>query len=116
MLVIGGGAHDGHGVVVLSGRADQGHAANVDIFDAVLRSRTRRDRLGERIEIAREKVDRGDVSFRERGEMIRTIAPSQKTGMDRWVQCLYTAIEELLKTGNLFHPGDRQAGGREGSR
>ena len=67
-------------------------------------------------QVHRDSIDSAIASFRERVEMIWTIAPRQKTCMDRWMQCLYTAIEELPKTGNLCHFGDRQPGVCEGSR
>src|SRR5215472_15968218 len=105
-----------HGIVVFRSGADHGDAPNVDIFYARLGARARCDRLREGVEVADEKVDWGDAAFRQRGEMIRLLAPGQKAAMNGRVQCLDPAVEELCSAGDLCYLGDRQSGGHERAR
>ena len=100
-VVIGGVGDDGDEFVVLRGGADQGRAADIDILDAGLAVGARRDRRGERVEVADQQVDLADAVRRERREMIGPVAPRQEAAMYRRMQCLDPAVEHFRKAGDL---------------
>ena len=112
--VIGRVGDDGHSVMVLGGGADQRHAADIDILDAILGARVRRNRRRKRVEIAHEEIDRRDPPFGKRGEVIGPVPPGEETRMDGGVQGLDPAVEEFRYPGYLRHLGDRNPSGGQG--
>ena len=54
------------------------------------------------------------VESLQRGEMFRLAGVGQQARMHPRVQRLDPAVEHLGEAGQVFHPGDRNAGGRDG--
>ena len=115
-VVIGGVGYNRHEIAVLRGGADQRHPANIDALNTILGAGSRGDRLGKRIEVADDEVDRRDPPFGEYRKIVRPVAPRQEARMDRRMKRLHPAVEHLGEAGNRRHLGDRQPGCRKDTR
>ena len=104
--VLGGVGEDGDEIVVLGGGADQGGAADVDVFDAVVVGRSSGNRGFEGVEVHRDEVDRGDVVFAHLGQVLGQVAAAEDAAVDLRDQGFDTAVEDFGEAGvvgDLFH-------------
>jgi len=108
--VVGRVGDDGNVAVVLCRRAHHGRAADVDVFDGILQRATRLgDGLRKRVQIYHHQVDRRNVVFFERCNMLRQIAPRQDARVYLGLQGLHASVQHLRKAGVIRHFGDRDA-------
>jgi hypothetical protein len=70
-------------------------------------------RLGERVEVADEQVERRDAEVVELGNVRRLSQVGQQPGVHLRVQGLHPAVEALGEAGQLLDRRDRGAGGRD---
>ena len=97
--VIGGVDDDGDESVVLGRGADQGRAADVDVFDAIVETGARLNRRLEGIQIDHQQIDGADGVFLHRLLVPGVVAPGQQPAMDLRVQGLDPAVHDLGEPG-----------------
>ncbi len=101
--------------VVLGGRADQGGAADVDVFDRFGPGRVGAGDGGlKRIEVDDDQVDRQEALPLEGGEVVGLVAPGQDSAVDLGVQRLDATAENFGLAGVVGDFGDIEPGGHEG--
>ena len=97
-----------HRLEILSRRAQQRHAADIDLLDGFRLSHARlRHGRGEGIEVADNQIDRCDVVAGQLCKMLRRAA-GQDAAVNRRVQCLHAAAKDLRGTGDLVYLRDGQ--------
>ncbi|MPM86612.1 hypothetical protein SDC9_133702 [bioreactor metagenome] len=111
--VLGGRGDHRNARMVLRGGPHHRGTTDVDLFDAIVGGGARGDRLGERVEIDHDQVERRNPELVEllavRGET--TIC--QEAGMNPRMQRLDASVEALGETGQFLHRGHRHAGIRQ---
>jgi len=104
----------GHVFPVLRRRSHHRRPADVDVLDRVgQRASGPSHRSLERIEVDDEQVDRRDAVLRDRGHVLRRVAPREQAAVDGRVQRLDAAVEHFRKAGVLGNLGHREARVRE---
>ena len=97
------GVHDdGDAVVVLRARPHHRRAADVDLLDALVGRRAGGDRLGERVEVGHEQVERRDAELVELREVLGTAGVGEQPRVHARVQGLHPAVEALGEAGELL--------------
>ena len=100
---------DEHVAEVLGGGAEQARAADVDLLDQLRRTGVGvGGRLGERIEVHDDEVDRRDAVPADRLEVVRAVATRQDAAVDRRVQRLDPPVHHLGKPGDVGDVDDRE--------
>ena len=97
---------DGHAVVVLRRRADHRRSPDVDLLDALGGRGTGGDRLGERVEVGHQQVERRDPELAELFDVLGTAGVGEQPGVHRGVQRLDPAVEALGEAGELLDGRD----------
>ena len=108
--VPGGVDDDGDRRVVLRGGPHHRRAADVDLLDALVGARARGDRLGERVEVHHDQVERRDAELLELGDVLGLAAVGQDPRVHGGVQRLHPAVQALGEAGDLLDRRDRDAG------
>src|SRR5215470_4342365 len=90
--------------MVLRGRPDHRRPADVDLLDALLDARARRDGGGERVQVADQQVERLDAELGQLVGVTRLAQVGEQTGVYRGVQRLDPTVERLRKAGQLLDP------------
>ena len=67
------------------------------------------DRLGERVQVDDDEVERRDAELVERGDVLGLAGVGEQPGVHPRVQGLDPAVENLRESGDLLHGGDRNA-------
>jgi hypothetical protein len=103
--------HHRHRVEVLGRGPHHARAADVDVLDHLRLGHARlRHRLLERVEVAHDQVDLRQVVLEERRHVLRLVAAGQEAGVDRRVERLDAAVEDLGEAGQFADVLDRQPG------
>jgi hypothetical protein len=95
--------------MVLGRRPDHGRAADVDLLDTGVDVAAGRHRLGERVEVADQQVERLDAELGQLGPVLVEALVGQQPRVHRRMQRLHPAAQALGEPGELLHPGDRQS-------
>ena len=107
--VIGRIGHDRYVAVVLGGRADQRHAADVDVFDQRVEGGAGAGRLFERIKIGRHHVDAVDAMIFHVLDVGGQIAAGQDAAENKRMKSLHPAAEDVRKLGDVGNFDDGNA-------
>jgi hypothetical protein len=99
--------------VVLRRRADHRRTADVDLLDALVRRRTRRDGLGERVQVHHQQVERLDAQVRQLRDVLRLTQVGQQAGVHPGVERLHPPVQRLREPGHLLDRRHRHAGIRD---
>ena len=108
VVVLGVGNHHNIGVV-LRGGSNHRRPTNVDLLDDVSRGGVRvRDGRLERVEIADNKIDRGDSTLLQIVNVSLHRTVRQNRTMDRWMERLHPTTEHLGGTGDISNVDHHQ--------
>jgi hypothetical protein len=106
---------DSNVVVVLCRRAQQGGAADVDVFDSVGKTRAWPGDGGfEGIEVHDDKIDGGEALRLERLKVIGHISPRQDSGVNLGMERFDPATEDFGLAGKIGHFCDLDTGVQQG--
>ncbi len=97
----------GDGAVVLGARPHHGRSADVDLFDDLGMRRTARHRLGERVQVGDQQLERGDTQTADRLDVRRVVLVGEQPGVHVGVQRLHAATEDLRETRSPHRPESR---------
>ncbi len=97
--------------VVLRRGAHHRRTADVDLLDALVRRGTGCDRLGERIQVDHDQVERADVQLVELFHVIGLAPVRKDAGMHPRVQRLDPAVQAFGEPGDLLDRGNRNSRG-----
>ena len=100
--VAGGVDDDGDRRVVLRRGAHHRRAADVDLLDALVGAGAGGDRLGERVEVDDDEVERRDAELLELRDVLGLAAVGQDAGVDGGVQRLHPPVQALREAGDLL--------------
>ena len=100
--------------MVLGRGTDHRRPADVDLFDAIVKTGTTGDRLGERVQVRHHEVHPDDVVLVEGALVLRLASIGEDSAVDARVQCLHTTIEDLGKPGDVGDLGHGHARGGDG--
>ena len=110
LRVPGGRGDDGDVSVVLGRRPDEGGPADVDLLDETVEVEPRPcQRLGERIEVRDDELERGDARLDELAAVLGPPPVGKEAAVDPRVERLHPAVEHLGETGDRRDVGHRQA-------
>ena len=109
--------HDRDRRVILRGSTHHGRATNINLLDALVEGRARRNRILEGVQVAHDQVKRLDPQLRNLLAVRGLTLIGQDAGMNEGVQGLHAPLEHLGETGHVVDRGDghassRDAGGR----
>ena len=99
--------HDRHRRVVLGRGPHHRRPADVDLLHALVRRRAGGDRLGERVEVRHDEVERLDLEVGQLLDVGVEAAIRQDARVHAGVQGLDPAVETLGEAGQVLDPGDR---------
>jgi hypothetical protein len=95
--------------MVLCGAAHHRRTTDVDLLDAALGSRTRRNRRGERVQVADQQIERLDTELGNLHAMRLQPQIGKQAGVDHRVQRLDPTVQAFGESGDFLDGGDRQS-------
>ena len=104
----------GDEIVVLGGGADEGGAADVDVFDAVLEGSAAGDGGFEGVEVDGDEVDGRDVVGGHLRLVFRQVAPAEDAAVDLGDEGFDAAVEDFGEAGVVGDLDDRDSGIAQG--
>ncbi len=107
--VVGGVHHDRDVAEVLGRRPHHRRAADVHVLDRLVERAALRHLVLEGVEVHDHHVDRGDPVLREGGQVLGGVAAREDAAVDRRVQRLHAAVEDLREPGGLRDAGHLHA-------
>ena len=109
-LVVAGRIHDdGNRRVVLGGRTHHGWAADINLFHAAIKVRTRSYSLAEGVQVDHNELERLYLELGELVEVVVLAGIGQDAGVHARVQRLDAAFQTLREAGELFYRSDLDA-------
>ena len=103
------GGHDRDRRMILRGGTHHGRATDVDLLDALIEGRARRNRVLERVQVAHDQVKGLDAQLGDLLAMSRLTLIGQDAGMNEGVQGLHAPLEHLGEAGHVVDWGDGHA-------
>ncbi len=99
--------------MVLGGRPDHRGTADVDLLHALWPARAAGDRLGERIQVRDQQLERRDPEPGKLSDVLGVAQVGQQAGVHGRMQCLDPAAQTLGKSGQRLNRRDGNPGGAD---